>query len=123
MTPSDLGSRIQKARELLADHPPATADAAEAFLRGGDSGALDRLLDGVMTHFLPPKPDRPPLSSLPPSARLVEDLGFDSLAMVEMSFFLQDLMDVKLADEDLRALQTLGDLRTLVAKHATAQPA
>jgi acyl carrier protein len=49
-----------------------------------------------------------------PDALLTTDLGIDSLAMVEMTFLLQDLWGVTFTDEELRAIDTFGALQTAI---------
>lgn len=43
-------------------------------------------------------------------ARLVEDLGADSLDAVEISMALEDEFDIEIADEDLENLETVEDI-------------
>jgi acyl carrier protein len=52
---------------------------------------------------------------LKPEARLVEDLGFDSLDFVDVAVVLQQSFGVTLRDEPrVREIRTLGDLHRLV---------
>jgi acyl carrier protein len=118
MNAPDPASRLQRAREHLRGYPAETLAAAEACFGAGDLEALDRLVDGVLTYHLPPNPERRPLAELPAEARLVEDIGVDSLAMVEMTFLLEELLGAKFPDDELRALRTLGDLRAAVRAKA-----
>ena len=54
-------------------------------------------------------------SVLKPEARLVEDLGFDSLDFVDVAVVLQQSFGVTLRDEPrVREIRTLGDLHRLV---------
>jgi len=45
---------------------------------------------------------------------LVDDLGIDSLSMVEIAFTLQRGVDAEIPDEDLAAITTVQDLVNLV---------
>jgi acyl carrier protein len=42
--------------------------------------------------------------------RFVEDLGIDSLTMVEIAVAAQDRFEVELADDDLKDLKTIQDV-------------
>ena len=54
-------------------------------------------------------------SVLTPDARLVEDLGFDSLDFVDVAVVLQQSFGVTLRDEPrVREIRTLGDLHKLI---------
>lgn len=44
------------------------------------------------------------------SSRFVEDFSMDSLDMVEMLIDLEKETDVKIPNEDLKALRTVGEL-------------
>jgi acyl carrier protein len=45
-----------------------------------------------------------------PEDRILEDLGADSLDIVELSMAVEDEFDTKIADEDLEKLHTIGDI-------------
>ena len=44
-----------------------------------------------------------------PEATLNADLGLDSLDAVELAIAIEDEFDVKIADEDMKKLATVGD--------------
>ena len=110
--------RLDNARELLHGYPPGTIETAEQFLRDGQPAALDRLVDLILAHHLPARPDSAVIASLPATAQLVGDVGLDSFAIVELTFLLEELLGVKFPDEELRRLQTLGDFRTAIRARA-----
>ncbi len=50
------------------------------------------------------------------TARLVEDLGADSLDVVELIMAFEDEFGVTLPDEDIAAMKTVGDIVTYINK-------
>jgi acyl carrier protein len=48
---------------------------------------------------------------LVPQARILEDLGADSLDVVELMMALEESFDITVPDEDVEALQTLLDVQ------------
>jgi acyl carrier protein len=48
---------------------------------------------------------------LVPQARILDDLGADSLDVVELMMALEDSFDISVPDEDVEALQTLLDVQ------------
>jgi len=68
---------------------------------------------GVLQFYLAKKPTEP-LETLPPSTRLVEDLGCDSLAMMDTVFMVETLLGIKIDDTQLARMTTLDDLRGYV---------
>jgi acyl carrier protein len=52
-----------------------------------------------------------------PADRLVEDLGFDSIAVLELALVLEVEFDLQEIDENQTVdLATVGDIETLIAK-------
>lgn len=49
-------------------------------------------------------------------ARLQEDLGADSLTLVEINLALEDRFNLTIADERLERVQTVGDVFALLAE-------
>jgi acyl carrier protein len=45
-----------------------------------------------------------------PTARLREDLGFDSLALIDVAVRLEDALGLAVPDEELERVQTAGEL-------------
>ena len=62
------------------------------------------------------------LDALPPQARLDENLGCDSLDVLELLMALEDVFDVAFSSEEDAAVTTVGDLLDLVERHAEAAP-
>lgn len=50
------------------------------------------------------------------TARLVEDLGADSLDVVELIMAFEDEFGVTLPDEDIASMKTVGDIVTYISK-------
>ena len=54
-----------------------------------------------------------------PEARILDDLGADSLDVVELVMALEESFDLEVPDADVEAMRTLGDVeRYLVARLA-----
>jgi acyl carrier protein len=98
------------AREHLEGFPPSIADAYLAFAANGDQARLDEVVLGVLEFYLA-KPPPASLAALPGTTRLREDLGCDSLTMIDLIFLSENLFAFKLADEELKQIATLDDLR------------
>ena len=115
-------------------NPPAAADQEEAirhlpeparaayhqFRATGDATVLDPVLLAILEDFIPRQPERP-LAELPGSTRLMDDLGFDSLAITEVVFFTEDLFGIRIANEEILEVRTLDDLRGFVRRKVTAR--
>jgi len=110
----------KRAAETLVGFPPRIVEAYLAYAEKGDPTNLDLVVLGVLHFHLARKPAQP-LDSLPGTTRLIEDLGCDSLSMLDMVFMTESLFDVKLDDAELAKIATLDDLRHYLRRQ-TAQP-
>ena len=48
----------------------------------------------------------------------VNDLGADSLDVVELMMALEEAFDIEVPDDDLESMRTIGDVQRYVAHHA-----
>ena len=55
--------------------------------------------------------------------RLIEDLGLDSLTMMEIMIKVEDILHVTVSDEELRHFRTLGDVRQFIDRSVRRTPA
>jgi acyl carrier protein len=100
----------KRIQESLVGFPSTVTDAYLAFVESRDLGKLDVVVLGVLTFYLARKP-RQDLEELPGETRLVEDLGCDSLTMMDTVFMVESLFDIKIDDDELEKIVTLDDLR------------
>jgi acyl carrier protein len=54
-------------------------------------------------------------SEMRPDASILDDLGADSLDVVEMVMAIEEAFDIEIADEDAEAMRTVGDVEAYVA--------
>lgn len=54
-------------------------------------------------------------------SRFVDDLGADSLDIVELIMEMEEEFDVEIPDEDIEKMITVQDVFNYIAKHATAE--
>ena len=72
-------------------------------------GALDRASNG-----------RAQLDQLDDQARLIEDVGLSSLDLLDLRCELEDHWRIKVADEELAEMRTVGDVVHLIQKRSGA---
>ena len=103
----------QRVRETLVGFPPRITGAYVAFAESGAPADLDVVVLGVLQSCLAKKP-KVSIDTLPGSTRLADDLGCDSLTMLEAVFMVESLFDIDIDDRDLVRLKTIDDLRDLL---------
>jgi acyl carrier protein len=104
------------AKTTLEGFPPEVVAAYLAYAESGAPALLNPVVLGVLQFYLA-NPPTEPLVALPGSTRLVEDLGCDSLTMVDMVFLSESLFGIKLADDELAKVVTLDDLQHHFQRH------
>ena len=58
-------------------------------------------------------------SEVAPEAKFVDDLGADSLDLVELVMALEEEYNMEISDEDAEKIQTVGDAFTYSKSHST----
>jgi acyl carrier protein len=97
-------------RSKLQGHPPATVLAYEHFRETGDPKFLDAMVVEILRYFHP-EPSSLHLDAFAPEKDLNQDLGLDSVAMVEAVFLMEDLLEISIPNEDLESIRTFGQLQ------------
>lgn len=58
-------------------------------------------------------------SEIVPNASLINDLGADSLDLVELIMTMEEDLDIEISDEDAETLKTVEDVLTYIAEHVS----
>ena len=103
----------QELREQLKRCSPETVEAAVRFRRSGSTDQVGVIVLGVMERFVDPEV-RPRLREGGDDLRVFDDLGIDSLTMVEVVMIVEEVLQFKINNEELRDLRTLGDIKTFI---------
>lgn len=114
-TPAPDFSAIEaQIKEALRRCSPSTIEAALAYRRTNDFSQLPAVIFGIVERYVDPGL-RPQLSA--PGVedlRVVEDLGLDSLTIMEIVMLVEEVALVTISNNDLRELRTLGDIKNFV---------
>lgn len=112
-TSSSPSAKPDAAAALILHFPPHVQQAYTRFRATRSAADADIVILALVVDHIPDKQRR---TEQPPadSCKLMEDLGFDSIAITEMLFFLEDLFQVRIGNEEIIQVQTVGDLRSFV---------
>src|SRR3954468_20505489 len=100
-------------REALKRCSPSTFEAAIQFRKTGNPEHLPAVVIGVIERFV--EPDlRVKLKDADDDLRLIEDLGIDSLTMMEIVILVEDVLQMSINNDELRNLRTVGDVKTFI---------
>ncbi len=112
--PVDERARLQDALKRCS---PATLEAAVEFRRTGDVAHLRTIVVGVIERYVE-RELRPKLKAADDTIRLVEDLGIDSLTMMEIVLLAEDVLGIDVSNDELTKLRTLGDIHHFITAKA-----
>lgn len=101
--------------EELRRAPEGTREALQGFKQTGELQQLEKFVHGIIARNIDDT-YLETLESADDATRVVDDLGIDSLTMVEIAITLEDALGIELIDEELRELETLGDIRKHLIK-------
>lgn len=102
--------------------PKGTREALNAFKESGDLGQLEIFAKGVIARNIDDSYIEI-LNEVDDSTRMVDDLGIDSLTMLEIAMTFEDALGIELIDDELSGIETYGSMRDyLVGQIKTESP-
>ena len=107
-------------KDLLKRCPPGTYEAALAFRKDKDAGQVETIVMGIIDRHLEPE-QREILAKADDTMRMYEDLGMDSLTMLEIVMLVEQTLQVSIDNEELRDLRTIGDVKSYLEAKAKGE--
>jgi len=104
----------QELRDELKRCPSGTFEAAITFRETTDAEQIPIIVMGVIERFLEPEA-RPRLRDGSQDVNLMDDLGIDSLTMLEIVMLLEKTLQISFDNEELRDLRTIADVNSFMA--------
>ena len=114
-SPQRAASRIED-KDPLRDFPEDVRDAFRRLRETGDPAAADTVVLAIVAEHMPKKGI--PISD---HSTLVGDLGFDSFAITEMVFFVEELFEVSVSNAEILGVSSVADLRCFVRAKLSAR--
>ena len=100
-------------REALRRCPPHTYVAAREFRKTGNVAHLPAIVHGVIERYVE-RDLRGKMRVPNEELRLAEDLGLDSLSMMEIVMLAEEILRITIENDELRRLRTLGDITRFI---------
>ncbi|MDG0963483.1 MAG: phosphopantetheine-binding protein [Opitutales bacterium] len=107
-------------KELLKRCPVGTYEAALSFRIEKDATQIEKIVLGIVDRHLEPE-QREIFSNCNDTLRMYDDLGLDSLTMLEIIMMVEQTLDVSIDNEELRDLRTLGDVKSYLSAKARGE--
>ncbi len=108
-------------RDSLRRCSEGTVEAAITFRKTGALEQLPVIIIGLVERFLDPEL-RPRLASNNDDLRMIDDLGIDSLTMMEIVMLVEETVGMSISNDELRNLRTLGDIKIFIDCKARGVP-
>ncbi|MBI5394775.1 MAG: FabA-like domain protein [Verrucomicrobia bacterium] len=105
-------------KEGLRRCGPETIEAAVRFREKGDLTAIRPVVYGLIERYQP-STARLRLKDASESTRLVDDLGLDSLTLLEIVLSIEEVLGLQIKNEELREIRTLGNLNRFLRDKIT----
>jgi acyl carrier protein len=102
--------------DQLARFPSEVREAYRRYCASGDEAAVQVIVTAALRDFAPKNTALPANGELAGDMRLIEDAGYDSLAIAEIIFFFEDLFKVTIDHDNAQAVRTVDDLRNFVTR-------
>lgn len=114
---------LAELKEGLKRCSPETLEAAIRFREDGDASAVPAIVYGILDRYQPATaPVR--LGAANEETRLIEDLGLDSLTLLEIVLSIEEVLKLRIENEELKSIRTLGQLnKFLQEKISGVKPA
>lgn len=104
----------------LARFSPDIREAHRRFREQRDRSAAGVVVLAALRHYQGSARDGAPVAD---PDRLIEDLGYDSLAVTELVFLLEDLFSVTVANSEISELRSVADVRLFIDRKLASAPA
>ena len=120
MTTESESSVEEDLKDLLKRCPLGTYEAALAFRKNKDIDQVEVIVLGIIDRHLEPE-QREILADSDDTLRMYEDVGMDSLTMLEVVMLVEQTLEVSIDNEELRDLRTIGDVKSYLNAKAKGE--
>ncbi len=104
----------------LARFPADIREAHRRFREQRDRSAAAVIVLAALQHYQSSGRAGAPVTV---TDRLIEDLGYDSLAVAELVFLLEDLFSVTVTNSEISELRTVGEVSRFIDRKLASAPA
>jgi 3-hydroxyacyl-[acyl-carrier-protein] dehydratase len=121
VAPASGAGSEERLRESLKRCSPATVEAALCYRRTKDVAQIPVVVLGIIARFTEPGAAAR-LAAPDDDLRVMEDLGLDSLTLMEAIILVEEVLQISINNDELRNLRTIGDIKTFIDHKARGLP-
>lgn len=97
---------LNESSDAFQDLPDPLRDALKRYAASRSDEDLNEVILGVLGDL------GADVSAITDDSNFIEDLGLDSLSITEFVFFFEDIFSLKISNEELGQIQTIGALKS-----------
>jgi len=98
---------------------PGTLEAIYEYRETGKLDALETVVYGIIDRYMPPEAEKR-IDDAGDDALLADELGIDSLTMLEIVLSIEEALGIRVDDSELQSIRTLGEVKSYLGQKAGA---
>lgn len=100
----------QELQESFRRCRPGTLEAIYEYRESGSADSLETVVYGIIDRYMPPESPMK-IDDADDDTLLADDLGIDSLTMLEIVLSIEEALAVRVDDSELQTIRTLGEVK------------
>lgn len=113
--PANATDRRNEIAHMLRRCSAPTIEAALRFQETRSPADVEPIIHGLIDREMPAE-NPTDLAAAPEDTRLIEDLGLDSLGLMDIVMAAEDVFGINIENEELRSIATMGELNRFIAE-------
>lgn len=97
---------------------PGTLEAIFDYRESGNAAALEAVVYGIIDRYMPPE-SALKIDDADDDSLLADDLGIDSLTMLEIVLSIEEALGLRVDDSELQTIRTLGEVKAYLSAKAS----
>ena len=107
--------KIKELKDLLKRCPEGTFDSLMLYHEKRDLAALETFIVGVLKRHIEPEYEQL-LEGERAGLSFIDDLGIDSMGMMEIVMMVEECLDIQLENRELMQIHTFSDLDSYIRR-------
>ena len=112
--------QVADLKQALRRCRPEVFDSVLKFRNENDITVLPVIVNGIIERYLPAE-SKISIGETTDETRLAEDLGIDSLTMLEIVLSIEEALGFRIEDSELRNIRTMGDVQGFLSKKVSGE--
>jgi len=112
--------QVADLKQALRRCRPEVFESVLKFRNDGDATLVPSIVNGIIERYLPAE-SKVAIGDTNDDTRLAEDLGIDSLTMLEIVLSIEEALGFRIEDSELRNIRTMGDVKGFLGRKLSGE--